>query len=73
MRLASSQRANNGMRSRYDFTKGKRTDHASRYQQGHEVRIEKADGSVTVQRFALADGAVLLEPDIRVVFKDSKW
>jgi hypothetical protein len=36
------------------------------------VRIQRADGSVTVQHFALEDGAVLLEPDVRAVFKDSK-
>ena len=71
-RRTNSQRTSNGMRTRYDFSKGKRTDHASRYRQGHEVRIERADGSVTVQHFTLADGAVLLEPDIRAVFKDSK-
>ena len=63
--------ANNGMKSSYDFSKGKRTDHAKRYQQGHEVRIERADGSVTEQHFTLEDGAVLLEPDVRAVFKDS--
>ena len=63
--------ANNDMKSSYDFGKGKRTDHAKRYQQGHEVRIERADGSATVQRFTLEDGAVMLEPDVRAVFKDS--
>jgi len=60
------------MKSHYDFTKGKRTDHAQRYQRGHEVRIEQADGTVTVRHFSLEDGAVLLEPDVRAVFKDSK-
>ena len=65
-------KASGDMKPRYDFSKGKRTDHASRYQRGHEVRIEQANGSVKVQRFTLEDGAVLLEPDIRAVFKDSK-
>jgi hypothetical protein len=60
------------MKSKYDFTKAKRTNHAQRYRRGHEVHIERADGSVTVQRFSLEDGAVLLEPDVRAVFKDSK-
>lgn len=61
----------NAMKSQYDFRRGKRTDHAARYQRGHEVHIERTDGTVTVQRFTLADGAVLLEPDVRAVFKDS--
>ncbi len=68
----NSQKADDDMKYRYDFTKGKRTDHARRYQQGHEVHIERADGSVTVQHFSLEDGAVLLEPDVRAVFRDSK-
>ena len=68
---ANSAKAETGMKSRYDFSKGKRTDYAKRYRQGHEVRIERADGSVTVQHFTLEDGAVMLEPDVRAVFKDS--
>jgi hypothetical protein len=67
----NSQSASDEMRHQYDFSKGKRTDHARRYEQGHEVRIERADGSVTVQHFTLEDGAVLLEPDVRAVFKNS--
>ena len=65
------QSATDEMRPQYDFSKGKRTDYAARYQQGREVRLERADGSVTVQHFTLEDGAVLLEPDVRAVFKDS--
>ncbi len=67
-----SRNAGDDMKSQYDFSKGKRTDHAQRYQRGHDVRIERADGSVAVRHFTLEDGAVLLEPDIRAVFKDSK-
>jgi hypothetical protein len=67
-----NRKAGENMRSRYDFTKGKRTDHSQRYQRGHEVHIERSNGSVTVQHFSLEDGAVLLEPDVRAVFKDSK-
>lgn len=65
------QNASDEMRAQYDFSKGKHTEHARRYAQGHEVRIERADGSVTVQHFTLEDGAVLLEPDVRAVFKNS--
>ena len=65
-------KASDGMLARYDFSKGKRTDHARRYQRGHQVRIERADGSVTAQKFAIEEGAVLLEPDVRAVFKDSQ-
>lgn len=67
----NSPKADNDMKSEYDFSKGKRTDHAERYNRGHEVRIARADGAVTVQHFTLEEGAVLLEPDVRAVFKDS--
>jgi len=67
-----NRKPSDGMKSRYDFSKGTRTDHAKRYRQGHEVCVERADGSVTIQHFTLEDGAVLLEPDVRAVFRDSK-
>jgi hypothetical protein len=67
----NSSKAGNVMEPRYDFSKGKRTDHAKRYKRGHDVSVERADGSITVQYFTLEDGAVLLEPDVRAVFKDS--
>jgi hypothetical protein len=38
------------------------------YQQGHAVRITKADGAIDIQYFTLQEGAVLLEPDVREVF-----
>lgn len=68
----NKRKTSDSMASRYDFTKGKRTDHAQRYHRGHDVHIERADGSVTVQHFTLEDGAVLLEPDVHAVFRDSK-
>jgi hypothetical protein len=71
-RRTKNRKAGDDLKSRYDFTKGKRTDHPLRYQDGHEVHIERSNGSVTVQHFSLEDGAVLLEPDVRAVFKDSK-
>ena len=49
-------------KSRYNFKNGKRTDHAHRYQSGHEVRIERTDGSVTVQRFTLEDAPYCWSP-----------
>ena len=68
----NSPKVDNGMKAEFDSSKGKRTDHDKRYKRGHDVRIEQQDGSVIVQHFTLQDGAVLLEPDVRAVFKDSK-
>lgn len=33
--------------------------------EGHTVKIHEADGTVTVQHFTFADGAIILEPDVR--------
>lgn len=57
----------------YDFTgkTGIRGKYYRAYQQGHTVRIHKADGSITVQYFTLEEGAVLLEPDVKPYFPNS--
>lgn len=59
-----------GMLPEYDFTgkKGVRGKYYKAYRQGHTVKIEKDDGTVTVQYFTLEDGAVMLEPDLRQYF-----
>lgn len=41
-------------------------------QQGHSVRIHEDDGSTTIQYYQLAEGAVLLDPDVREYFPDAK-
>ena len=57
----------------YDFRgkKGVRGKYYRAYREGHTVRIYEADGTVSVQYFTLADGAVMLEPDVRAYFPDS--
>ena len=42
------------------------------YRAGHEVRIKESDGSMSVQYFTLAEGAVLLEPEVKAYFPDSE-
>lgn len=61
------------MRPEYDFSgrQGIRGKFHEQYRKGHSVRIEHANGAVTVQHFQLADGAVLLDPDVRAFFPDS--
>ena len=58
----------------YDFRgkKGVRGKYYRAYRRGHTVRIYDADGTVRVQHFTLAEGAVMLEPDVRVYFPNSK-
>lgn len=57
----------------YDFTgkTGVRGKYYRAYQQGHTVRVHKADGSTVVQYFTLQEGAVMLEPDVKPYFPNS--
>src|SRR5438874_12306318 len=58
----------------YHFSEknGVRGKYYEAYRQGHAVRIHNSDGSLDVKYFTLDDGAVLLEPDVRKHFQDSR-
>ena len=60
------------MRAEYDFSGGVRGKHYEAYRQGHTVKVQREDGTVDVHYFALEEGAVLLEPDVRQYFPDSE-
>ena len=60
------------MRAEYDFSTGVRGKHYKAYRQGHLVKVEKQDGSTEVHYFALEEGSVMLDPDIRRHFPDSE-
>lgn len=67
--------AQDDMRSEYDFKNmkgGVRGKYYKAYRAGHAVKIHRVDGTTTIQYFTLEDGAVLLEPDVRKYFPDSK-
>jgi hypothetical protein len=61
-----------GATSSYDFSGGVRGKHYEAYHRGHTVRIRRADGTTLVQHFHLSEGAVILAPDVRKFFPDSK-
>jgi hypothetical protein len=74
-KITKSQNSNNDeMLPEYDFTgkKGVRGKYYQAYRSGHTVRINQKDGSVNVQYFTMADGAVMLAPDVLRYFPDSK-
>lgn len=55
----------------YDFSQGERGKHVAAYRAGHDVRILKTDGTVEECHFTLADGAVMLDPDLHAKFPTS--
>ncbi len=72
-KIKQSDNREDDMLAEYDFTgmKGVRGKYYKAYRQGHTVKIHQEDGTVTTQYFALEEGAVLLEPDVREYFPDS--
>ena len=60
------------MRDEYDFSKGIRGKHYKAYREGHTVIIHKDDGTKSIQYFTQEDGAVMLDPDIKIHFPDSE-
>ena len=56
----------------YDFSGGVRGKHYQAYQDGYQVTIHKTDGTTEIRDFALPEGAVVLDPDVRAYFPDSE-
>jgi hypothetical protein len=62
----------NNMRDEYDFSKGVRGKHYKAYREGHAVIVNKDDGTQSIQYFKEEDGAVMLDPDLRIHFPNSE-
>lgn len=60
------------MRPEYDFTGAVRGRHYHPLDEGYTVEINKSDGTTVVEHYTLAEGTVLLQPDVREYFPDSK-
>lgn len=56
----------------YDFSGGVRGKHAAAYRRGYRVMIHKIDGTTEIQELALPPEAILLDPDVRLYFKDAE-
>lgn len=58
----------------YDFSgkKGVRGKHVKAMREGYTVTVHKEDGTTLVQNFTLQENAVVLDPDVRVYFRDSE-
>ena len=71
-KIPERQGDDDGMRPEYDFSKGVRGKHHRAYRQGYKVVVHKADGTTEVRDFALPEGTIVLDPDVRVYFADSE-
>ncbi len=53
----------------YDFKKmygGAKGKYYKAYREGHTVKIHREDGSAVINHFTLEDGAVMIEPDVKL-------
>lgn len=60
------------MRAEYDFSKAQRGKFYRPLDKGYTVRVTKKDGTVEVNHYKLAEGSVLLAPDVMEYFPDSE-
>jgi len=56
----------------YDFSKGERGKFHKPLSKGYSVTITHPDGTTTIERYKLIDGAILLDPDVQKYFPDSE-
>lgn len=63
---------NSERRGEYDFSEAVRGKHYRAYRAGHTVRVNKVNGSTEVHYFTQKEGAVMLDPDVRVHFPTSE-
>jgi hypothetical protein len=56
----------------YDFSGGVRGKHYRAYQRGYKTIIHKTDGTTEERDYALPEGAVILDPDVRAYFPDAE-
>ena len=72
MKTTKKKKKNGEMRAEYDFSKAERGKFYRPLDKGYTVQVTKKDGTVEVKQYVLADGAVLLAPDVAEYFPDSE-
>ena len=68
----AKKKKNDEMRAEYDFSKAERGKFYRPLDKGYKVHVQQSDGSVVVNHYTLAEGTVLLAPDVREYFPDSE-
>ena len=66
------KKKNDEMRAEYDFSKAERGKFYRPLDKGYTVHVTKKDGTVEVNHYILAEGTVLLAPDVLEYFSDSE-
>ncbi len=69
---ATKKKKSEEMRTEYDFSKAERGRFYRPLNKGYTVHVTKKDGAVVVNHYTLAEGTVLLAPDVLEYFPDSE-
>jgi len=72
MMKSSKKRNSKQLRAEYDFSKGERGKFYRPLDKGYIVHVHQDDGTTVVNHYTLAEGTVLLAPDVREYFSDSE-
>ena len=60
------------MLAEYDFSKAERGKFHRPLDKGYIVHVKQSDGTEVVNHYTLAEGTILLAPDVREYFSDSE-
>ena len=70
--MKTTKKKSEEMRAEYDFSKAERGKFYRPLDKGYTVHVTKADGTTVVNHYTLAEGTVLLAPDVLEYFSDSE-
>ena len=60
------------IRAEYDFSNAERGKFYHPLDKGYKVHVHQSDGTEVINHYTLAEGTVLLAPDVREYFSDSE-
>jgi hypothetical protein len=68
----TNKKKSDEMRPEYDFSKAERGKFYRPLEKGYKVHVQQSDGTTVINNYTLAEGTVLLAPDVREYFSDSQ-
>lgn len=71
-RTKNKKKKGDEMRAEYDFNKAEHGNFYRPLDKGYTVHVHQSDGNEVVNHYTLAEGTILLAPDVREYFSDSE-
>ena len=65
MKKANNPTSEDELRPEYDFSNAVRGKHHKPMNKGYSVEVPKADGTTVIEHYQVAEGTVMLQPDVR--------